>query len=535
MSAFFSHRCSGASRWIAATTATAATALAGVSGQAAAAPTVVDVVPPGELRQIANSASSGASMLSALAPLLQTDQSTNMDANGDGKPDGVGDTLQLLKPLQYIQFANTVLAMIDTIFPPDAPQDPFKTLAEKLDAQTEGLGFQLLQAVNDESLANGRAALLTSKTAIQTQMPITADGNAMYHSLEGLNRALSPSAYQRAYSRLPESIREAVGEPDHPNNQQYDWRLGVPTLLEMISIRLAVLSAFDPVWMKNGLFKEELLRYRSALLAHYNKMVSGVRCGGEPPPGTTESNFTEFLCVDIHTGAKAYAGWTGSPGAPQYVTDSNSARLEQARRAVLGSMPLFEIRSVIDALFTLAQGYGVFPSWGGFASVCKNLSEHTSDPATIEFYQTNYCNRIAEAGQGVDAGPIYSLVGGNYCLDVPSNVAEEGTQLQIYECTDPFQNTNDAQFFSYRAETNEIRHVSSGLCVDVRGGSNERRAPVQLWSCNGSDAQRWTFDFESNTLQNALNTVLDVQWGAAANGTPVWTWSRSGGAAQKWK
>jgi len=495
--------------------------------------TVVELAPPGPLRDIANSANKGTQVLAALAPLLETDSTTVMDGDGDGKPDAIGDTRQLLKPLQYVQFANAVLGMIDSIFPPNGGADPFKALAEKLDAQTEGLGFQLLQVVNDEHIKKGRAALMTAKTAIQSQMPITAEGNAMYNSLEAINGALAVSTFQRAYSPLPASIRAAVGEPDHPNNQQYDWRLGVPTLLEVISIRLAVLSAFDPVWMKNGLFKDEILGYRAVLLAHYQKIVSGVRCGQEPPHD--DIDFGEFVCVDVHSGMKGYATWPGTGDPPINGPDNNVTRMELAKLAVLHEMPLFEMRSMIDGLYSLATGNAIFPTWGGnWASMCKNLPEFISDPATIELYQTHYCNRMAEVGQGVDAGPIYGFDGSTFCLDVKWNGNTEGTPLWLYQCSNPYYDANPAQLFSFSRESGELRHVASGLCVDVQNGSLERGAAVQLWGCNGSDAQRWTFDFENGVLQNALNTVLDAQWGRAENETPAWTWYRTEGEAQRW-
>jgi hypothetical protein len=493
---------------------------------------VVDLAPPGPVRQIANTANKATQLLAALAPLLQTESTSNMDGNGDGKPDAVGDVRQLLAPLQYVQFANAVIGVFDSIFPTETV-DQFKELRELLNQQTAGLGWQIQQTALDQDLALATSAVIQSKLAIETQMQITADGDPMNNSSAAVERAMLSSAFERAYAAAPDYIRAAVGEPDHPNGQQYDWRLGVPVLMKLITMRLIVASAFDPVWMKNGLFRDEILRFRASLLSHYQKMVSGVRCGEEPPHGG--SNFGEFVCVDVHSGMKAYAGWPGIADPPRNGPDNNLTRMEVAKLAVLRQMPLFEMRSMIDALYTLANGNAIFPTWGGnFASMCKNLSEHFTDPATIDLYQTHYCNRIAEVGQGVDAGPIYAFDGSTYCLDVKWNGSEEGTPLWVYECANPYYDVNPAQLFSYSRDSSELKHVASGLCVDVQNGSIERGAPAQLWSCNGSDAQRWTFDPENGVLQNALNTVLDVQWGNAANETPVWTWYRTEGDAQRW-
>ena len=74
--------------------------------------------------------------------------------------------------------------------------------------------------------------------------------------------------------------------------------------------------------------------------------------------------------------------------------------------------------------------------------------------------------------------------------------------------------------------------------------------PVWLWSCDHQDIQpanpmdpvytlpvdpqRWTYNPEAGTLQNALGNVLDVQGGVLQPGTPVWTWTRNGDLAQLW-
>jgi Ricin-type beta-trefoil lectin domain len=468
--------------------------------------------------------------LAHFAGMLETEKSLDTDANGDGIPDVVGDVRQLLGPLEYVQFANIVLTMFDTLVPAQTV-DQFSLLRAHLNAQTEGLGWQIAQTALDQDLALATSAVVQSRVAIETQMRITADGDPMNNSSAAVERAMLDSAFHRAFAPLPDGLRAAVGDPDHPHNWQYDWRLGVPVLMKLIPMRMIVLSAFDPAWMKNGLFKEELLRYRNALIQHYSRMVSGVRCGEEPPGG--ESNFGEFVCVDVHTGLHSYASWVGSPNAPTHEPDSNLNRIEMARLEVFRQMPLFQMRAMIDSLYALTQGGMIFPSWGGYASHCANLTANSANPEVEEFYRVNFCNRVEELGQGVNAGPIYQYSGGQ-CLDVPNNDAFEGAALWTYECTNPFEARNDAQLFAHDPTSGEIKHVASGLCVDVRDGDIERKSVVQLWGCNGTDAQRWTWDPENRVLQNALNTVLDVKWGAVGNETPVWTWYRTEGEAQRW-
>src|ERR1017187_5490290 len=40
-----------------------------------------------------------------------------------------------------------------------------------------------------------------------------------------------------------------------------------------------------------------------------------------------------------------------------------------------------------------------------------------------------------------------------------------------------------------------------GLCVDVRGASSANFTPVQVYTCNGTNAQQWTVVQAGSTLQ----------------------------------
>jgi hypothetical protein len=59
-----------------------------------------------------------------------------------------------------------------------------------------------------------------------------------------------------------------------------------------------------------------------------------------------------------------------------------------------------------------------------------------------------------------------------------------------------------------------------GLCVDVRGANSADFTPVQVYTCNGTNAQQWTVVQAGSTLQ-ALGKCLDINGGGTANGTTV--------------
>jgi beta-glucanase (GH16 family) len=71
----------------------------------------------------------------------------------------------------------------------------------------------------------------------------------------------------------------------------------------------------------------------------------------------------------------------------------------------------------------------------------------------------------------------------------------------------------------------------NGLCVDVRGASSADSTPVQVYTCNGTNAQQWTVVQAGSTL-HALGKCLDIAAGGTANGTKVQLYTCNGTGAQ---
>lgn len=72
-----------------------------------------------------------------------------------------------------------------------------------------------------------------------------------------------------------------------------------------------------------------------------------------------------------------------------------------------------------------------------------------------------------------------------------------------------------------------------GLCLDVRGANSADGTPVQVYTCNGTNAQQWTV--ASNGTLQALGKCLDVSGGGTANGTKVQLYTCNGTGAQVWQ
>ncbi len=71
-----------------------------------------------------------------------------------------------------------------------------------------------------------------------------------------------------------------------------------------------------------------------------------------------------------------------------------------------------------------------------------------------------------------------------------------------------------------------------GLCLDDRSASTALFNPVQVYTCNGTNAQQWTVA-SGNTLQ-VLGMCLDVNGAGTANGTTVDLYTCNGTGAQVW-
>ncbi|MGH3299893.1 MAG: ricin-type beta-trefoil lectin domain protein [Trebonia sp.] len=70
-----------------------------------------------------------------------------------------------------------------------------------------------------------------------------------------------------------------------------------------------------------------------------------------------------------------------------------------------------------------------------------------------------------------------------------------------------------------------------GLCVDVRGASTADFTPVQVYTCNGTNAQQWTVVTAGSTL-HALGKCMDINGGGTADGTTVDLYDCNNTAAQ---
>jgi hypothetical protein len=71
-----------------------------------------------------------------------------------------------------------------------------------------------------------------------------------------------------------------------------------------------------------------------------------------------------------------------------------------------------------------------------------------------------------------------------------------------------------------------------GLCLDVTSANNTPGTAVDVYTCNGTNAQQWTF--ESNGTVLSIGGCLDVVSGGTTSGTLVDLYTCNGTGAQDW-
>ena len=138
--------------------------------------------------------------------------------------------------------------------------------------------------------------------------------------------------------------------------------------------------------------------------------------------------------------------------------------------------------------------------------------------------------RIKELG-GTDpnptpgTGPIVGLA--NKCLDVDNAGTADGTKVQLYTC-----NGGNAQRWTV---TPNSTIKALGKCLDVSGGGSANGTKVQLWTCNGTGAQNWSAQANGTVRNPQSGKCLDVSQNSSADGQQIHIWDCHTGANQQWR
>ena len=121
------------------------------------------------------------------------------------------------------------------------------------------------------------------------------------------------------------------------------------------------------------------------------------------------------------------------------------------------------------------------------------------------------------------AGPLVSGIDAK-CLDDNADRTANDNKIQLYAC-----NESAAQQWTYTGDT----FVGpGGKCLDIQSNDQVAGTIVQLYACNGTDAQKWTL--AGKAIKSTKGLCLDVKNGASANGTQIQVYGCNGNPSQQW-
>jgi chitinase len=129
----------------------------------------------------------------------------------------------------------------------------------------------------------------------------------------------------------------------------------------------------------------------------------------------------------------------------------------------------------------------------------------------------------SSTGGGSTAGQITGL--GGKCVDVAGASTTNNTKVDLFTC-----NGTSAQKWSATNGTLQ----SLGKCMDVAAAGTTNGTKVQLYDCNGTGAQQWQHTASNQLVNPASGRCLDATGPSSADGTPLQIWDCTGGSNQSW-
>ncbi|MEY9963798.1 hypothetical protein ABIA33_001832 [Streptacidiphilus sp. MAP12-16] len=177
----------------------------------------------------------------------------------------------------------------------------------------------------------------------------------------------------------------------------------------------------------------------------------------------------------------------------------------------------------LSIIFDLAIGGG-FPN--GVCG-CTTPTSSTSSGATMSVgYVAAYTTTGGGGGGGTGSGGAITGYGG-LCLDDRSASTANYNPIQVYTC-----NGTAAQQWTF-VQAGTTLHVL-GKCLDVNAGGTANGTLVDLYDCNNTGSQVWIPQSNGSFYNPQSNKCLDDTGWSTTPGTQVEIWDCTGGANQKW-
>jgi len=114
------------------------------------------------------------------------------------------------------------------------------------------------------------------------------------------------------------------------------------------------------------------------------------------------------------------------------------------------------------------------------------------------------------------------------CVDVVGGAAVNGAATQLWDC----DGTAD-QGWTYTS-ARQLAGFGATKCLDASGQGTGNGTAVIIWDCNGQANQQWTVNANGTVTGVQSGLCLDATGAATANGTRLNLWSCNGGGNQQW-
>ncbi|HEX4088197.1 MAG TPA: ricin-type beta-trefoil lectin domain protein [Trebonia sp.] len=319
-------------------------------------------------------------------------------------------------------------------------------------------------------------------------------------------------------------------------------------------------------------------------LGTFNSQISALQAaGGNVIISSGGAGATELAqtCTNVSQLTAAYQNIVNTTGANRLDFDIEDSDLADTSATSLRDQALAALQAQDPAVqvdFTLGVNANGLPTGSGSEyavlqdAKAKGVKVSVVNIMTMDFYDGSNNDlgdaesaAKATAGQlsslyGISTSAAYSMMG----LTPIAGVNDDGTDFSISnaQSLESFAASNGVQELSfwevdgydkgtgyqYSSIFNKITGGSGGttppsgstgpitgyegLCLDDRSASTADFNPIQVYTCNGTNAQSWTVN--SNGTLTVLGDCLDVDAAGTANGTKVDLYPCNGTGAQSW-
>lgn len=179
----------------------------------------------------------------------------------------------------------------------------------------------------------------------------------------------------------------------------------------------------------------------------------------------------------------------------------------------------------------------------GMAGNSQNVQVNagsSSNSQKWEFQVYTTADELANTNRGTIGSGIYAIrtaVNQSYTLEVKNGSNDNSANVQVYG-----YNRTNAQLWRITEDKCgylTIINYKSGKALDIRGGQSVKGTNVQQYTANGSMAQKWIAIRQSDgsmKIVSALNSqlCLDLNNGTVANGQNVQIYTSNNTKAQRW-